>query len=308
MSAVSLFRRRTGLVVALAAASTPAVVHAAPATELLYERTLMGEANLRCHLFAPQVAASLTAFTNQARGAAVRAGVAPGVIAGAEARAREKADAVPCASRDLTVAADRLKAAFQGYAQLYRMDFPGQFADWHADRPGGTPLRAPQWRLIQQASTGVRPTLFGLSQGLNGAAGSPVLVVVSPRPETMGASTVRLVMRDPTKDTAPYIDLRRATLAARLPPRARDQMFLASSKAPAPRSLLPQEARGGAVFSFSGEALAAITALDFRDCIAVEFVYTSKEADRVETAWIEAGDFPAARTFLAAAAPRKVLK
>ena len=300
---------------ALAAAS-PA--RAAPAaTELLYERTLMMTADARCRLFTPPIGSALAAAADQARGAALRAGTAETAVAAAQDRARAKALATPCASRDLATAAARVRTAFQAYAELSRMSFPGRFADWRGDRgaavasPSTPPRRGPVWRLVQIAAQGVRPTLVGLSTGPAGAADGDVFTVVGARPQALAASTVRLVMRDPRLDASPYLDPRGRGLAARLPPRDRDRVILAATRAAAPRTLLPSEASGGGAFAFPPGAAPALAALDARDAVAVEFVYpglaVGRGGERVETAWIEVGDFAAGLAFLKAgrsAAPR----
>ena len=103
----------------------PAVASADSAASLLYERTLMDRAGARCHLFTPEIAAALAASAAQARGAVLRSG------AGAEAtrqiaqRAELKAYAVPCTLPDLLTAADRVRKAFDGYAALREMSYPG---------------------------------------------------------------------------------------------------------------------------------------------------------------------------------------
>jgi hypothetical protein len=283
----------------------PGLAHAAgpAATTVLYERTLMGRAGARCHLFRPDILFALGASATQARGAAVRAGVAYADISGAETRARAVADTVACDNHDLTVAADRLRTVFMAYAQLRSMSFPGQFADWRAERPHpalpGKPTAVMQWNLLQFAPIGEKPTLFGLVSAQGAAPFPPGLTLVSPKASAMTAATARLILRDPAKTGQPYIDERRPGLAGRTPPRMLDQVFLASAKYNAPVVLLPPGVRQGEAFVFPPAAAQAMAQLDPREAVRLDIVYETFTGERVETAIFEVGDFAAARAFLA---------
>jgi hypothetical protein len=298
-------RRSVALALASALTALPAAAHAAApaATTALYERTLMERAGARCRLFRPDILFALSASATQARGAAVRAGIPFGEIDGAEARARGVADAVACDNRDLIVAADKLRKIFTDYAQLRSMVFPGQFADWRAERPHpalpGRPAAIMQWNLLQFAPIGEKPTMLGLVSAQGGATFPSGLTVVSPKASAMTAATARLVMRDPAKTDQVYIDTRRPALAGRTPPRLLDQVFVARARYAAPTALLPPGVRQGEAFVFPDAAAQAMAKLDPREAVRIDIVYATLAGERVETSVFEVGDFAAARAFLA---------
>ncbi|HZZ87914.1 MAG TPA: hypothetical protein VFE13_06215, partial [Caulobacteraceae bacterium] len=111
----------------------------------------MSAADQRCGLFAPDVAAALAAATAQARGAALRAGTAPGVLIQTEKTAQTRAANADCRSRDVTLAAERVRDAFSGFAKLTRLTYAGDVAGWAADR---NLYRTARWRLSQEARFG----------------------------------------------------------------------------------------------------------------------------------------------------------
>ena len=207
-----------------------------------------------------------------------------------------KAYAVPCNSPDLTIAAGRVRKAFDGYASLRDMSFPGPLSSWQADRKPwplvvrGKVQPGPRWRLWQTGGG-------GFTVGMTSGAG---LVAVSTAPDAATASSARLILRDPSKAADAFIDPRRNDLQGRVPPRWLTQVFLAQSIGPAPQSLLPPGGQGGAVVTFPPEAAKAMTALDPREGATVELVFPTRTGERVETALVEVGDFAAGRAFLAA--------
>ena len=92
--------RYASLIAAIVAMAAP--VHArADAASTFYERSFVLAANQRCGLFARPVAAALDAAAWQARGAALRAGVAEVELAARAARARTRAALTSCANQDL---------------------------------------------------------------------------------------------------------------------------------------------------------------------------------------------------------------
>jgi hypothetical protein len=268
------------------------------ASSFLYERTLMREAGARCRLFTPEIAAALAAAAAQARGAALRSGDAAEAVAATEGRAALKAYAVACDNPDLKIAADRVRKAFAGYAEIRTMSFPGTFAAWSADRRpwplvvDKKVVPGPRWRL-SQAAQGVGGALtVGLASG-------PELLAVSTSPDAAEAYAARLVIRDPAKASQPMIDPRRPNLAGRTSPLAVTRAFLAQSLGPAPQSLVGPRGRG-VLAVFPAAATAALAALDPREAATVEFLFPSGQGERVEAASIEVGDFAAGRAFLAA--------
>ena len=307
-------RSPAALALALVLTALPVLAQAAgPApTTALYERTLMGRAGARCRLFTPDILFALGASATQARGAAVRAGVPYGDISGAESRARAVADTVGCDNRDLVAAADKLRSVFTTYAGMRSMSFPGQFADWRAERPHaaipGKPQRIMQWNLLQFAPVGEKPTMMGLVTAQGGAPNPAGLTLVSPKPQAMTATTARLILRDSAKTDQPYIDTRRPGLAGRTPPILLDQVFLAQEKYAAPRELLPPAVRQGEAFVFPEAAAVAMAQLDPREAVRLDVVYETRTGERTETAIFEVGDFAAARAFLAIRLAPRVAK
>jgi hypothetical protein len=284
---------------AAAVVAVPVAAQAQPAMSLLYERTLMSTADARCHLFTPQIASALQAATEQARGAALQAGVSEAQIDAAQMRARAKAASVGCTSPDLQLAATRVRQAFEGYAQLIRMTFKGVFSEWRAERPH--PARTEtRWALLQFAAAADGSNLRGshLMIGLAGLPGRMQLTVVSDDPRAATASAARITLRDPTKLGAPYADPQRKDLAGHLPSPDLTQGFLAGARAPAPAPLLPIGSRTGTMFVFRPLVREAMERLDPRDTFTIQLVFPSPQGDRVLTGWAEIGDFRAGEAFL----------
>lgn len=262
--------------------------------QLYYERTLVGAAGARCKLFTPQVAASLAASTQQARGAALRGGADRVSLAAVEKRALVTAGTLPCNSPDLAVVADRVRQGFAGYAKLTTMTFPGELSSWTAER--GTASRVGSaWRLFQAARTPMGEARLGLAQATDGGA---ALVAVAAWPGALAASGARIVVRDTVKFTAPYVGPGRKDLNARAAPRAASTAILAADRSAAPAALLPQGVAMGAAFRFPARAITAIEALDPREALVLELVYPARDGERVERVPMEVGDFAAGRAFL----------
>jgi hypothetical protein len=291
------FAPSTALAFALALAGAGA--EAAGPADLYYERSLMAAAGARCGLFDPAVSAALTSAARQARGAALRGGADPAALDQVEARARARAGATPCDAPDLATAAKRVRAAFAGWSRLTTMSFPGRFATWRADRIAGR-AGTPGWRLQQTARAAEGPVTFGI---VGDGRGGESLAATAAWPGALTAATARIVVRDPAKAPRPYLVPRRPALAAQAPPRSVARAFLASARTAAPPALVPAGAGVAALFRFPAVAAAAIEALDPREAIVLELVYPTATGERVEAVPFEAGDFAAARAFLAGAAP-----
>lgn len=280
--------------------AAPSLAHAAAAASLFYERTLMHEAGDRCHLFTPAIASALQASSLQARGAAERGGLSLADLAATEERARTRAWSVPCASPDLALAAGRVRDAFEGYARLTEMTFPGEVSTWQATRKprpmmvNGKPVPGPRWRLSESAAAGGAQLVFGLAEGENGP------MVVTTEPGAMGATYARLIVRDPAKAEEPYINPRVSGLAGRAAPASVTRAFFAQTRTAAPVTLSPGGRGGATAFSFPPEAAKAMERLDAREAVTIEFVYSGRTGERVSTALVEVGDFAAGRAFLAA--------
>jgi hypothetical protein len=198
-------RIRLGLISAAVAACAvvPALAAAeSAASQYLYERTLMGAADGRCHLFAPDVGRALAAARAQARNAALRAGDSSAAVAATERRALDKAASVDCRAPGLKLAADRLRTAFSDYAKLQVMSFPGARGRWRAERPYPGYHGAPRWGLVQVAAGQGGWVLFGVADRQ--------VILLDARRDSAPAPIARIVFRNPAILSEPYVDLRRS--------------------------------------------------------------------------------------------------
>jgi hypothetical protein len=273
----------------LAVLAAPGVALARP-VDLFIERAATSEAGDRCGLFSPEVAAALAAATQQARGAALRAGSDARTLTSLERDARFRAARLECDSERVVDAANRVKSAFAGYQRISRMVYPGDVADWRADRTTG---RAARWRLSQDSRFGADRMTFGLA-GWDGANG---LLAVATFADGRTPYAARLVMRDGARTLGPYLITtgKAAPLSAKLPPRTATRSYLAEARSPAGPELLPKAVEAGWAFRFPVAAAQALGDLDPRESIAVEFLFSG---ERVRTAYVEVGDFAAGRAFL----------
>ncbi|MBW8814089.1 MAG: hypothetical protein JF588_11745 [Caulobacterales bacterium] len=279
--------------VALAVAVAPCAALAQPA-DLFFERTVISAAGDRCALFPPQVSAALAAAAQQARGAALRAGTDAKALTAMEQDARARGTGVDCKSPELAVAAARVQAAFAGFVHVSRMTYPGDAADWRADRGQG---RTPRWNLAQDATFGGDRMTFGLA----GREGALALLATADFADGATPYAARLVLRDTGRTTGPYLTLagKAAPLARKLPPRAATRGFMAEARSTVGPELAPKGARTAAAFRFPATAGQALAELDPREAVAVEFLFPG---DQVRTAYVEVGDFAAGRAFLQVAA------
>jgi hypothetical protein len=285
-------------VVLTAAALAAPLIASAAAADLYYERTVMVAADARCRLFEPAVGSALAAAQAQARGAALRSGVDEASLKATASRALARVAAVDCRSKDIAVAAGRVRTAFEAYAQINRIPYPGDLSSWQADRtPGRT---ATSWRLVQPASFGADKMVFGLAG--KGTPGSLTAVVAFA--DKAMPYTARIVMRDPARLGRAFIDTRgvapgaKPPLTARVAPRNMSLAYAASSRATAPLGLLPRGEKSAVAFGFPDNAAAMLAGLDPREAVTVEFVFAGRAGDTVRTAYIEVGDFAAGRAFL----------
>lgn len=274
---------RTQALIAAALALTAPAVAWAGVVDTFYERAFVVAADQRCDLFRPELGAALTAATAQARGAALRSGVREADLNATAARARARAHAVACDSRDLQTVRSRVDGAFSGWARTARMTFPGEDKAWVANRAG---YDRPTWRLVQNTIVGASPVAFGYS-GQGAATELTAVVSFQGRSRPYAA---RLVMRDPAK--AP-----RAWLAGEgLAPAALRTSVWSTGYAAAQPTLLAEGRRAGETWRFPATASAQLERLDPRESFAVEFHFRD---GTMATARFEAGDFAAGRAFLA---------
>jgi hypothetical protein len=264
------------------------------AADLFVERTATGVAGERCGLFTPELTSALAAATLQARGAALRAGMDAKALDALDRDARYRAAQLDCRNPRVIAAAERVRTAFSAYSKTARMTYPGEAADWRADRGSG---RAARWRLAQDSRFGADRMTFGLA-GWQGASG---LLAVASFADGGSPYAARLVLRDGTKTLGPYLVAggKAAPLARKLPPRSATRGYMAEARSAAGPDLLPRTVETGWAFRFPATAARALAALDPREAVAVEFLFPGEQ---VRTAYVEVGDFAAGQAFLQMAA------
>jgi hypothetical protein len=293
------------LAAAALALATAAVAGATPASDLFYTRSVMAAADGACRLFAPEVGAALVAAKAQARGAALRSGVDSASLTGIEARAGAAASAAGCAAPPIVAEAARVRAAFAGLARLDHMDFPGELAAWTAMRPADD--GAAHWRVSQRERFGWDEMVFGLV----GRGSARPLMAVASFADGAQPYAARLVVRDASVTSGPFLDPRNADIDgripidARLPPRSATRVFAAEAMSGAGGDLRGPDMAGGWAFRFPAAATEALAALDPREAVAVEFLLPDDGGDSVRTAYVEVGDFAAARAFQALPKPQR---
>ncbi len=259
----------------------------ADGTGTYYDRSFVLAAHEKCRLFQAPVAGALAAATLQARGAALRAGTPETTVRATADRARGRARQVSCADPELATVRDRVAHAFAGWQRIPRMDFIGDRGTWTADRVG---REAAAWRLAQPSTTGGSPVRFGISVNAEGqeTLSAVVSFVGQPRPYA-----ARLVMRDPALASRPWLT---AAGGAVLPPVRVRQQVLAERTAQAAQTLLATGRKQGEIWTFPATAGDRLARLDPREPFVLEFLFRDGS---VAPAVFEAGDFAAARAFVA---------
>ena len=265
-------------------ALTLAAGTATAAGDVYYERAFVRAAQDKCRLFEPRLTQALEAATLQARGAALRAGRPASELAATAARATARAEATPCNDAELNQVKTRVRHAFAGWSRAARINFPGDKAVWSADRFESA---HDGWRLFQDGATGASPVRFGLTGRAPQEARPAAVVSFVGKPRPYAA---RIVMRDAARSPRPWLG------AEGLPPDAARLAVFAAGSNLAPRDLLISGGRAGEVWRFPDSAAEALAALDPREPFLIEFLFRD---DSVATARFEAGDFAAARAFLA---------
>ena len=265
-------------------ALTLAAGTATAAGDVYYERAFVRAAQDKCRLFEPRLTQALEAATLQARGAALRAGRPASELAATAERARARAEATPCDDAELGRVKTRVRHAFAGWSRAARINFPGDKAVWSADRFESV---RDGWRLFQDGATGASAVRFGLTGKAPQEARPAAVVSFVGKPRPYAA---RIVMRDAARSPRPWLG------AQGLPPEAARRAVFAAGSDPAPRDLLSSGARAGEVWRFPDSAVEALATLDPREPFLIEFLFRD---DSVATARFEAGDFAAARAFLA---------
>ena len=267
-------------------AATPMVAFA-DGTGTFYDRTFVLAAHEKCQLFRAPVAGALSAATLQSRGAALRAGTAETTLQTTASRARSRARQVSCANPELAMVRDRVADAFAGWQRIPRMDFNGDHATWIADR---VRREAATWRLVQTSVTGASPVRFGLGASAEGRETLSAVVSFVGRPRPYAA---RMVMRDPALAARPWLT---AAGRAVLPPESARQEVWSAGTAPAAATLLAMGKTQGETWTFPAAGGDRLARLDPREPFLIEFLFRDGS---VATATFEAGDFAAARAFVA---------
>lgn len=284
-------RRAIALAIGVAASACPGALLAANAGDQLYERTLMTAADARCRLFSPTISAALDASRAQARGATLRSGATELQVTALEKRARAKAAGAACDSKDLTLAASRVKKAFESYSQMLSMTYPGDVSSWKAERSVSATI--PVWRLSQPSSFGANRVLFGL------AGRTKAVIAVATFENGQRPYVARVILRDTSRTLGPYIDPRSGkNLAGKVAPRNASLVFTAESRDEAPLTLLPTGAKTGLAFRFPPAVAQAMSQLDPREAVVIEFAFAGRGEEDTRKAYIEVGDFAAGMAFL----------
>lgn len=283
--------RWIGVSIGLAVLAVPSALLAANAADQLYERTLMTAADSRCRLFTPTISAALDASRAQARGATLRSGASEQQVAALEGRARAKAAGAACNSKDLTLAASRVKKAFEGYSQMLSQVYPGDVSSWKAERSVSATI--PVWRLSQPASFGADRLMFGL------VGRAKAVTAVATFDNGQRPYAARIIVRDTNRTLGPYISPGAGrNLSGKVAPRNASLVFTAETREEAPLTLLPNGAKTGLAFRFPTAAADAISQLDPREAVTVEFAFTGRGDEITRKAYVEVGDFAAGRAFL----------
>ncbi|MEQ7154882.1 hypothetical protein [Brevundimonas aurifodinae] len=284
---IGLFPRFASTLALVAGVALSPAVATAEGTGTYYDRAFVLAADRKCRLFAAPVAGALSAATLQAHGAALRAGTAETALRETAARARARAASVSCANPELGVVRDRVAHAFDGWARTPRMTFPGSRAAWAADRMGSD---EPGWRLMQASVTGASPVTFGLAADPEGvqALSAVVSFVGQPRPYA-----ARIVMRDPALSPRPWLT---AAGIGVLPPESQRRTVWSAGTDMAAPTLLTEGRRQGEAWRFPDAGAERLAALDPREPFLIQFLFRDGS---IATARFEAGDFAAARAFVA---------
>ncbi len=279
--------------------NTPAL--GAEAYEAYRERTSIFLIAAHCDALGDLERVALLAGQAQARGALLRAGEDLAKLDDLQADLMRRATQLSCDREDVQTEIARMREAAQVWSRLYTMRFPARWQNWEARRDDARDKA--RWRVRTPLnSTSGTVMDFGLV-----ARGEKVfldLVVLGGRTP----SSVTLHMRDPKRLKAP-MDNDLLRLMGRngdspenlMPPQSVMQSFFAIDKMSAPVSLTGETGKKSkaVLFRFADKALAAFSALDPRDVVALELVYPARAGAKFkrERIYAEAGDFAAARLF-----------
>jgi len=269
----------------------------ADARESLARRAFLLEADAQCHLLTPQERAALTASARQARGALERAGED---AASLESRARETAARRTCADPLVVAVAEEAREAYEAWASLRAMDFPGVERVWTTRRvlqPDDT-LR---WSLWQRLDGGAR---FGLAARESGGV---ALLAVPAAGEARPIRAARIEFRDARRLPEPlgvsvkglFSSRPDDALSANAAPEGLCEFIWASHIGMAEGELAPRPGADFQVVEFPAAALDAIADLEAGEAARIRLVRDGADS----LFYVEAGDLAAALAFLAAERP-----
>jgi hypothetical protein len=137
--------------------------------------------------------------------------------------------------------------------------------------------------------------------GLAGVSNPGARVAVARFADGAEPYSARLILRDDSRSSGPYLNRWTSgstsdlPLTRRLPPSGALKTFAAAARSPATPELLPKDAGSGWTFRFPDAAARDLARLDPREAIAVEFLFPG---DVTRRAYVEVGDFAAGRAFL----------
>lgn len=263
--------------------------------DLYVERTAMAAADQRCGFFDSGLRSALEAGRLQTRNAALRSGATADDLSRADAQARASARTVICDSEPVAAAAAHVRNAFAGFAKLRQITYPGETADWRADRTASATVH--RWRLAQQTDFAGGKMVFGLA----GRDTRPVLLALVSFEGGQAPYGARLVLRDSSRAAQPYLDLRGdQDLSRRLPPAGALRTYAAEARSKAGLDLRPETMSSGWAFRFPAQAAERLATLHPREAVAVEFLFT--QGAPVRRVYVEVGDFAVGHAFLQMAA------
>ena len=251
-------------------------------SDLYAERTVMREADSRCRLFDPVISQALQLGQVQARNAVLRAGGDENALSRVTRAAEARGGSISCSDKALTLEARRIRSAFSAYIQIGRMSFPGLRSGWKADKTVlSSRSESGRWALSGSPLKSDGPVQFGVAT-FDGS-----LRLFAQPPSTGGARpiTARLWMRNVDIADRPYL-----AGGLNLPPRAISRAYFASDRRTGPD--------GNSGFEFAESTARALSALDPRESVLVEFVYPEPNGERIVQAVYEVGDFAPAIGFL----------
>ena len=199
--------------------------------------------------------------------------------------------------------------AFDANANMWQM----QDVVWLRDSPVEAiwrmhmqpPLLNALYAVSLQLPTGTGPiflqSLFVIASALMEDTDPPTaLVAVGRFGDGAQPYAARLLLRDGARTPGPYLDrwgggaTARLPLDRRIPPRLDLEGYMAEARAPA-GDLVPKGGAPGWAFRFPPAAAQALSHLDPREAVAVEFLFPG---DGVRRAYVEVGDFAAGEAFL----------